>query len=532
MIVDIEFDKAASVRSAIAVEFTANSVRVMQLYRKNSKSNIFSVRSYGEAKLNAGDISDGIIQNPTVVGMKLNEAIQASNPRRPDTQYCICLIPQHRTFLTVLDLPAVEKEELREILERRVAEIIPMQESEVYWDWHRIQTTDSKTKVQLAAVPKAMIDSYMQTLEGAKLIPLLFEPSATAASRVAFPSDSSQLQNLSPEPVILLELKAEYGVISLQQQGGIVFSTDISLKSDSMAEKVIVLEQKISEIAEYSQTHLKVKPQKSEITTLVFGMKQQIDTLLPLLQERSSSPIQIINPKTESPEVSQFLQQHSDLSFFPLLGAATRGVQDYGEESTLNLIPQKAKEAFRKKELYNVLRDYLMFVAINTVFLVFMLLIVAFQVRSRVDDLQSKYESILAISNSPIVNEIEDSVDLLNARTTELNSLITSLYDWTLLTDMLNTATPPGVVVSSLVANPNAEQDGALRTSWTLTIAGQAGDRETVLRYVNNLRNAGLLEEVKLPLESLQDSNNTNFVIEAVLPFKGLLPISSTTPTP
>lgn len=520
MIVDIEFDKAASVREAISVEFTEQSVRIMQLEGKDPK---ISLRAFAEVPLNPGDVKNGIIQNPTVVGNKLMEALRTAAPKRATTQYAICLIPQRYTFLTVLDLPGVDKEELREILDRRVSEIIPMDELDVYWDWHRIQNVGNKTRVQLAAVPRELIDSYMQTLEGAKLIPLLFEPSSTAASRVAYPFDSAQLQNKVTEPIILLEMQQDYGVISLMQQGGIVFSTDISLKSESMAEKVIVLEQKISEISKYAQTHLNVKPATEIIKTLVFGLKAQIDKILPLIKERTEQPIGLISPRYESSQVVEFFKTHSATSYHALVGAATRGLKDYGDQATLNLIPKKAKEAFRKKEMYNVLRDYLMFVAINTVFLVFMLLLVAMQIRARVDDLQNQYQSILAITNSPIVNEVEQSVDLLNARTSELNGLVEGIYDWSILLDMVNTTTPGSITLTSVVATPLLDSGSGVINRWEVRIAGESGDRQNVIQYLNNLRGSELLQKVKLPIESLQSQTGSNFVLEAELPFENLL---------
>jgi len=521
MIVDVEFDKAASMRSTLAIEFTANSVRVMQLEPKGKAP---TVRSFSEIPLSENDISQGIIQSPEIVGRKLLEALNTANPKKPNSQYIICLIPQQRTFLTVLDLPAVDKEELREILTRRAADIIPMEEDQVYWDWHRLETIENRTAVQLAAVPQELIDSYMQTFEVAKLLPLLFEPSATAASRVTMPIESINLQQKSAEPFILLELQPEYGVVSLMQRGGIVFSTDISLKSDSMAEKVIVLEQKIDELAKYSATHLKLQQPLETLRVQVYGHGQQLTQILPLLQERSSHQINLMAPKIEGQDIAEFVRQTNDSGLFPILGAAIRGLPNFGELATLNLIPQKAKEAFRKKELYDVLRNYIMFIAINSIFLVFMLLVVGMQIKNRVDDLGVSYASILAVSNSPIVNEIESSVSQLNTETSELNDLVGGVYEWQNFFDVLNQTTPDEITVVGIVLIPEPGETTGILDSWRVSISGEAGDRPSIIRFVNNLRGSEVLKDVKLPVGSLESEANSGFIIEAILPFASLLP--------
>lgn len=512
---DVEFDKATSVRPSLAVEFANGFVRIMRFERKTE--NNFALRAFNEVELPAGTIENGVIVQTDVAATTLTKAIETSQPHNVNTAYTIGILPQTYTFFLTLELPGIAKEELSDLIKRKVGDILPMSESEVYWDWHRIRTEENRTTIQLAAVPKEIIDSYMQTLDKAKLVSLLFEPSAVSTSRLVYTVDPE----LSKHSV-LVEMTDNSFIVALMSNGDIAFSSDVSIQPVSVKENVRILLRKVEQVMGYDKlANLDIK----SCPILIYGQNStiRIDETVKLLIEMGAANANRINYSIESKYLAGHIEKHGKDVYIPLIGAAIRGMgKEKQGTTTINLIPQVAKLEFGRQELASTLRRYLVFVGINIILLILMIFAVSAQTSRQVAQISERYASVLNLSESAKVRDIQQSINDLNEITGQNLELVNSIFDWDKLMQAIASVTPQDVTLHNFSAIPATS--GLTQDSWEIVITGTASSRSSVIAMTDLMRQGGLFNEVKLPLESLEDERNVNFSIEAKIKYTGLLP--------
>lgn len=504
---DLEFDKATNIRRTFALEFTESTIRLLQFEERSSKG---WVRAFSEVEVPAGTIENFQIMNPQAAGDALVKALAESEPGHVATSYTICLIPQQLVFLTTIDVAVMPKKELAELMKRKIQDVIPMAEAEVYWDWHRLETINNNYRIQLVAAPRALIDSYMATLAHAKIVPLLFEPSAIAAGRVVMYTEPARGDSRD----VLIEVTDKNYILSLLLNGHAVFSTEVPLQSDMHEYNLKQLVVKITEINNYFGGKA-----DENLEVWMYGEPEEVTRLHMELPKLVSYKVSTIGYTRNKVQIMEFLTKKKINDYVSLIGAAIKGLAKGNQEmSSLNLVPQKAKEAYSKKELLYMLRKYLSFLAIDVVALVILMLVVSNIFYERVNSIKERYDAIINFSNSEKITTIENSINKLNSSVTEVRSLTSNLYDWQKLFDHFNSLTPAAVTIHTLTMQPNT--DGL--TVWDIGITGTATDRSSVINFLDNLENSKFFIEVKLPLESLENGQNVNFTIEAKLPFKNL----------
>jgi hypothetical protein len=514
---DINFDRAANVRKTVAVEFNERSVRILQ-FRKHGNDG-YTLRSFLELKLSKGSNIDGVIQDPKVVGNAIMRYLPQAKPAAPDTSYAICVIPQQYIFFMSLDIPSVSEDEVGKVVENKVSDLIPMAVEDVYWDWRVIGKNKNKLQVQLAAVPRRIIDSYMQTLEEAKLIPLLFEPSAEAASRVG-------RANEGDETLILVELSQLSAIISISKGENILFSTDMPLGLG--AETGIHTKQllaKIEELIVYTDSGDGKERQNARIR--LYGEPKIVESVLQSLQ-KVDTPYNISRIKYQHSadnSISQLLPEEVLDGYVALIGSGIRGLPGYSSQQvTLNLVPQEAKRAFTKRELAGILRKYLSFIALDVGIIIVALALVQGQTWATVETLNERYKTIQTVTESQRVKQLESAITELNSDSLKVIDIQDKLYNWEKVLDVLNKTTPAGITISGFsVLPPQAVLSGPVGTHYNVTISGAFTAREQLIEFVDALRAEGMLTEIKLPVSSFEGGQLGQFTLEARLAISLLL---------
>ncbi len=512
--IDVEFDKATNIRPSIALEFTGELIRVMQF--DNRENNTFELRSFCEVAMPPNSMEEGRIINPRETSQLVLEALETCKPRIPSSTYAISVIDQQHTFFITLEFPILSKEELRSLLSRQIKDILPMAESDVYWDWHRLPQTENKIPIQIAAVPKVIIDSHTDTLVKAKLTPLLFEPRTLSSARLITTVDPKAQKRF-----LTIDVSRNSYYISLVQNGELAFVAEQPVQPINTKENVRILRRKISEVLEYGTG--KENQEISEMPIFLYGKESTAVTdLLDEFIQAGFKNTSRINYSMQGEDQAHDLGSKNKDSYIALMGAAIKGMARPKEDRTaLNLVPQLAKDTFRRREMASTLRNYLVFVAVNVCLLVILTIATSAVITQRVTDLEQRYAAVINFSESEKVIELEKAIGQLNSTSAETRNLIAKIYDWGQILELLNRVTPAGVTLINTVVDLDSNLPGS--NYWIFTVSGQAQDRINVIEMTEALRNSDLVENVKLPLESLEAGSDVRFVIEAQIPFDNLL---------
>lgn len=181
------------------LDIGSSSLKVMQL--ASEKSKIPTVAGYGLSGLYSSDcISEGVIVNPKILGDALFDVLKNRLVGSIDTHRVACSVPSSHTFSRPMKLPHMEKDEIAEAVRLEVEQYIPVPIDNLYLDYEVSRWTDKEIELSTVAVPKKIVDSYIDFLEIMGLEPVALEPTMNALARLFSATDVSH-----STPSILLD---------------------------------------------------------------------------------------------------------------------------------------------------------------------------------------------------------------------------------------------------------------------------------------------------------------------------------------
>lgn len=167
-----------------------NSLKVMQLSTIGKHT---SVAAYGVTSFDESALADGVIVKPEIIAKAAYELFDNHIIGKIDTRRVAVTIPAARAYSRLMTLPAnLDHGELDEAVRLEAEQYIPMSLDELYLDYTKHNTSGENCEVLVVAVPKKIIDSYMQLLKVLGLEPCVIETTILAAARLIGETDSGQ----------------------------------------------------------------------------------------------------------------------------------------------------------------------------------------------------------------------------------------------------------------------------------------------------------------------------------------------------
>lgn len=171
---------------AFGMDINDLSVKIVQLKKTSSGHKI---NSYGYASIPPGVVSGGEIIKKEVLVSKIKEAIGNSGPRKIKTKKVICSLPESKSFLRIISMPKMDREEISEAIKWEIEANIPLPLDRVYYDWqileHKIQSVGEKDSVDVLvlASAKTIVNQFVDIIEAADLEVVNLEVESIAQAR-------------------------------------------------------------------------------------------------------------------------------------------------------------------------------------------------------------------------------------------------------------------------------------------------------------------------------------------------------------
>lgn len=162
------------------------SVKTLQLERMGS---IDKIRSFSALAVPSGYIEDGNILDKEKTAQLIKEAVRKAGPKKINTNKVICSIPESKAFLRIINIPKVNKEEVREAVKWELEANIPLTSDQVYFGWQILSEGEGKLNVLTVAVAKEIIDTLVGVLTLAGLDAYGLEVDSIASTRSLIPAD-------------------------------------------------------------------------------------------------------------------------------------------------------------------------------------------------------------------------------------------------------------------------------------------------------------------------------------------------------
>ncbi|MDL2362936.1 MAG: type IV pilus assembly protein PilM [Patescibacteria group bacterium] len=164
------------------------SLKVMQLSdpaeKVIAKHHLPKVVGYGFINFDKSAQQDGVVVKPEIIAQAAQELFKNNLIGDITTRRVAIAIPAYRTFTRSLQLPKLKPNELREAVELEAEQYISLPLEDLYLDYEIVKQTEDSTDLFVIAVPRDIVDSYLNLTQLLGLEAVLIEPTLSSSGRL------------------------------------------------------------------------------------------------------------------------------------------------------------------------------------------------------------------------------------------------------------------------------------------------------------------------------------------------------------
>jgi len=213
---------------AFGLDISDGSLRLAQLGNIGKK---VSLRAYSQIDLPTDCVVDGEIKNPKIFLEKLNELMKAKKGKERLSRQVIAVLPEEKTFLKTISLPAGTAP-LKQKISEIIPQVMPLDIGDIYFDWQLIKKNSAEQSVLVGASPKSIVDSYFGILTKAGLTPIALEVEAASIARLLIEHNNEQ------EPQIIIDMGASRTGLFLYDEGMIKFTISLPISGNMITQLI------------------------------------------------------------------------------------------------------------------------------------------------------------------------------------------------------------------------------------------------------------------------------------------------------
>lgn len=172
---------------AFGLDFSDRSIKVVQFQREGQQ---VKLRSYGKREIPEGIVVGGEVKDGAALVKEIKESMKKAKPYPITTKEVVLSLPESKCFIKVIKMPKLSAIEIEETIRFKAEEYFPLAADEMFLDWYLLDTqecpVDSKgecTEVLVAVASKGLVNSYLEIMDSAGLVPVVFEAESVATAR-------------------------------------------------------------------------------------------------------------------------------------------------------------------------------------------------------------------------------------------------------------------------------------------------------------------------------------------------------------
>ena len=282
------------------------SLKVVKLNPRQGK---YDLISFNQKKLVPGIIRAGEIQEKEKIVLAIKDLIHKTP--NLNTKYVVASLPEEKSFLRIIKLPKMSREEARKAVRFEAENYIPFSRDKVYLSSQVISSSKQKgTEVLIIALLKKIVDPYVEVLKMSGLIPLSLETESQAAAMAL-------IKNWHAEaPLFIIDFGATCTNFSVYAGSSLRFTSFIALSSSKITESI---SQKFS-----------IETGEAEALKKVYGLKNVGQTgkkvysaILPILEELVKEIKKHIEYYQSHAEAQNFSAEMRDIKKILLYGGGS-----------------------------------------------------------------------------------------------------------------------------------------------------------------------------------------------------------------
>ncbi len=210
---------------AAGLEISEHSLKYLYL----SGEKRLRLKSFGNKDLPAGVIAHGEIEDVSALAGALRELRDEIGTSRVHVS-----LPEQKGYVFRMTSPRVQDLSVREAIEFRLEEYVPLPPGDVVFDWEVLEGESTPTELALnvTAFPRTTIEEYYEALSSAGYVPLSFEIESQAAARAVLPLGHKGA-------ALIVDFGETRTAIAVVQHGIVRFTTSLELAGGALTTALI-----------------------------------------------------------------------------------------------------------------------------------------------------------------------------------------------------------------------------------------------------------------------------------------------------
>ena len=386
-----------------------------------------------------------------------------------NNKYAIISIPEDKVYSNLFPFPkAVINEQLKQAVTLAIDFQLPFKKDDVYIGWENNLNSNNSNEVIISAVPKGIINDYIEVLNNADIDILALE------SHIASIAHSIKLNE--GETTLITKENQDSVTLFVLKDNALKFSR--TLPAFFLQEEES-LTNEISKIKNSFENEYKEEVAK-----------------LPLIKA------------TIRDEYAKYLEANNSIEsatkWLISIGAAIRGEIPKDEDKMISLLPVGTVEAYKYQKIKTfivLIRNIIIGVSI---FFLFAFLATYFYIFSLSQTIKNVSTNALVSPISKDMVEKENLIQRINSISVVSTSILSNTVSWSTLIDEINSRVISGITIFNF---------GATSISEKIYISGIASNREILNKFKKTLQDSTYLANVELPITNLEQKGDIPFSI-------------------
>jgi len=208
------------------IEICNNSIKYIEFFNKKG---VLTIKNFGEVYLATGIFKDGEILNRALLVKALTEV-----KSKITSDFVKVSIPEEKTYIFDIQIPKEAKSNIREALEFKIEENVPLKLSELYFEYEIVEEGSGLKDMVLniSVIPKRVIADYSEALDLAGLYPISYEMESKMIA-------DSVIQKGNDDNCIVINIKDDSTVFVAVIKGFVRMTSSVAIGENNIRENLL-----------------------------------------------------------------------------------------------------------------------------------------------------------------------------------------------------------------------------------------------------------------------------------------------------
>ena len=236
-----------------------------------------TIRKFATRQLEPGVVESGYIKNEAVLVKIIQDLVKELH-----ISHVKVSLPEERMYLFKTEVPTKDPDEIRQNIEFKLEENVPLPSSEAlfFFDILPESISNGKNLVSVSVAPRGLVDFYLKVLESAGVTVFAFEIQPKAIARAVVTKNNS-------ETLMLVHAADKKAGIYIVCANVVCFTSTITL---DLGNEIVALQREISRVFDYWADY----GQGGGISKIILSGKKALDfSKQPNLSPSPTLPVEV-----------------------------------------------------------------------------------------------------------------------------------------------------------------------------------------------------------------------------------------------